>query len=103
MDACTSETRAEVGHVFNVNSFGDANFPQFRFVDTPGQNEGESEDANHLVGMIDKLKEIKFVKLFVLTLNGSNMRFDESTRKIIQVFEDNLGAMFWKNTAIMFT
>ena len=42
MDACTSETRASIGHVFNVNSFNDENFPKFRFVDTPGQNEGES-------------------------------------------------------------
>jgi hypothetical protein len=31
------------------------------------------------------------------------MRFDENTRKLIQIFEDNFGSQFWKNTAIMFT
>ena len=31
------------------------------------------------------------------------MRFDENTRKLIQIFEDNLGTSFWKNTAILFT
>ena len=36
MDACTSQTVQAVGHVFNVNSFDEVNFPQFRFVDTPG-------------------------------------------------------------------
>ena len=102
MDSCTNETKDMVRYVFNVNSL-DPNFPKFRVVDTPGLDEGQEQDAQHLSELITKLKEIKNVSLFLITLNGSNMRFDENTKKLIQIFEDNFGSQFWKNTAIMFT
>ena len=66
-------------------------------------NSGEKNDALHLTDMIEKLKEKQYVSLFVITINSQLHRFDDSTKKIIQHFEDNFKAKFWDHTAIVFT
>jgi len=53
--------------------------------------------------MIEFVREVRYINMFCFILHGQDMRWDESTRVLLQIFEDNFGKEFWKNVSIIYT
>jgi predicted GTPase len=76
----------------------------FQLIDTPGIDEGDDADKQHIKEIYNTLKkETPYVKQFVLVTNGS-LRFDSGTTlKILTVFERTFSPEFWKYLRIVVT
>ena len=72
-------------------------------IDTPGLNDSEGRDAHHIADMAKKLKEHKKVNLFVLVLNGSNLRIDEPMKDMLDIFCGMFTSAFLENACLVFT
>ena len=98
VNACTYNTDSKEGTLMDKGK------SPLLVVDTPGLSESMSADSAHIIGMIKYLKEVvKFVKLFVFTVNGDEPRFDTATRLLLKTFNASLGAAFWDHCAVAYT
>jgi len=53
--------------------------------------------------MVEFMRNVRYINMFCLILNGQDLRWDEQTRVFLQIFEDNFGKEFWKNVSIICT
>jgi hypothetical protein len=74
-----------------------------QIVDNPGYFESEEADAEHMKTTIELHKNLRYVSLFVLVLNGSEPRYDSKVKKTVEHFHVNFGDLFWDNICIVFT
>lgn len=96
----TSFTSHTVSH--NVTWFDKDG--EFTLIDTPGMNDTEGFDSLHLDGMVEHLKKIIVtLNAFVLTINGSNPRLDDSIKSMLKSFAEMFGVDYLKQTIIVFT
>jgi len=68
--------------------FGDEEEGKFLCVDTPGLNDSEGRDEEHISGIIEKMKKLDYVSCIVLVLNGTEPRFHKSLQDVIAKFEE---------------
>lgn len=98
VNSCTYNTASETGTLLGNGKNA------LMVIDTPGLSESMSADSKHIIGMIKYLKEVvKYVKLFVFTVNGQEPRFDTATRLLLKTFNSSLGAAFWDHCAVAYT
>ena len=95
--ACTYKTISKEGKLLGSEG-------RIHLTDTPGLEEGEAADSVHIVDMIKHLKNnLKYVNMFLFTVNGQEPRFDKGTKLLIKTFEQSLGENFWKHVAVVYT
>lgn len=76
----------------------------FQLIDTPGIDEGEDADKQHIKNIFATLKQnTPYLKQFVLVTNGSNRFASGQTRNILTVFERTFSTEFWKYLRIVVT
>jgi len=80
-------------------------FDGWQIIDTPGlmDTNGFKKDEENLVKIVNILRSIETVNLFVLTVNFANARFDSGMQDALKLFVDSFGENFLKNLVIVFT
>ena len=99
------DSRTAHTHLSNVFFNKDCGKP-VSIIDTEGFN-AQSErfsDAKIISNIVVTLqKKCDFVNLFVIVINGAQVRFDGSIIGMMRVFESMFGEEFWKRAVIVFT
>ncbi len=74
-------------------------------IDTPGLNDPEpGRDSLNIAEMVEELKKLKDVNVFLIAFNGSDPRFNNSLIAMIKIFQNMFGREFLeKNTVFEFT
>ena len=94
--SCTLQTKEIIG-----TWLGNGNL--CAIVDTPGMNDSDNRDTEHMRNIVNFLKEISFVNCFLLVRNGCNPRMSFSFKRMLSTFELTFGRRFWEHTAINIT
>ena len=95
MESCTNKTTAK-----EVFWRGDPDF-KFTLIDTPGLNDPEpGRDTINIAEMISELKKLRNITLFLIMINGSNPRFDQSLIAMLKLFIDMFGEGFLENNTV---
>ena len=79
-DSCTDDTTAATGVWYN-------NGTPCIVIDTPGMDDSDNRDTEHIENIIEKLKEGTYVNTFVLVRNGQNKRMSNSFKSMLTIFE----------------
>ena len=87
-DSETTVTRGEYG-LFNNR--------QVYVVDTPGLQDSEGRDQQHLNQMIDFIKQQPIIQAFVFVIDFTHIRIDQSVIKLFQLIEQMYPAKKWYN------
>lgn len=69
-------------------------------IDTPGMDDSDNRDTEHIKNIIDLLKKGEYVNTFVLVRNGQNQRMSNSFRSMLTIFELMFGKGFWDHVII---
>jgi len=72
-------------------------------IDTPGLNDPEGKDSEHIVKMVATLRKEKTVNSFVIVFNGQYARMDQSLKKMLLLFQKMFGEAFLENTIFEFS
>lgn len=76
---------------------------KIELIDTPGCSDSAGDDEKNFISLIDKLREIKSIDLFLLVFNFTN-RIDQSTRNYLKLIASTFTPMeFYNHLAIVFT
>lgn len=76
---------------------------KIELIDTPGCSDSAGDDEKNFISLIDKLREIKSIDLFLLVFNFTN-RIDQSTRNYLKLISNTFTPMeFYNHLAIVFT
>ncbi len=100
-DGAKSVTTETISKVVTLDIDGAAT--EVLLVDTPGLSDSQGRDAAHLKQMVDVLKPLTNVKLFLVVFNSQAPRFDHPIQEILQVYQDSFGKHFWRNVMFAFT
>ena len=92
--SCTLHTQEIVGTWFSSGKL-------CAIVDTPGMNDSDNADAEHLRDIVQFLREgQQHVDCFLLVRNGHNPRMSHSFKRMLSTFELTFGSQFWKHITI---
>ena len=67
--------------------FGNEAEGAFKCIDTPGLNDSEGADEDHMNNIISTMKRLEYVNAIVLVLNGTDPRFSKSLQDAVARFE----------------
>ena len=93
-DSCTKKTSEQSG-------FWITNGTQCVIIDTPGLNDSNNEDTEHIRGIVEFLRYKGWVNTFLLVRNGHNPRMNHSFKSMLSTFELTFGEDFWHNVIIV--
>ena len=65
---------------------------KIELIDTPGCSDSAGDDEKNFISLIDKLREIKSIDLFLLVFNFTN-RIDQSTRNYLKLIASTFTPM----------
>ncbi|MDA8539181.1 50S ribosome-binding GTPase [bacterium] len=74
--------------VEELHWLGDPELPTFKCIDTPGLNDSEGKDEEHIADIITKMKEMEYVSAIVMVLNGTDVRFSQSLQDVFRTFQE---------------
>lgn len=91
-DTFTKEATLKIG-----NWLG--NYDQkFSLIDTAGTGDTRNKDCQNALEAVQFLKyQVQMVDVFVLMFKGTNIRFDESMQRQLELFESVFGHEMWEN------
>merc|ERR1719206_948810 len=92
-DSCTDDTRSLKG-TWRTNG------AVCEITDTPGMDDSNNRDTEHIENIIEHLKEGKYINSFVLVRNGQNKRMSNSFKSMLTIFELMFGAEFWRHVVV---
>lgn len=70
-------------------------------IDTPGLNDPEpGRDSMNIAEMVDYLKKMAHINLFLIVVNGSNPRLDQSLVAMLQIFQGMFGNEFIEQNTV---
>ena len=69
-------------------------------IDTPGMNDSDHKDTDHMRNLVHFLKDIQYVNVFLLVRNGRSPRMSHSFKRMLSTFELTFGGKFWRHVAI---
>ena len=72
---------------------------KFTLIDTAGTGDTRNKDCQKALEAVHFLKyQVQMVDVFVLMFKGTNIRFDESMQRQLELFESAFGHEMWRNT-----
>ena len=98
-DKATSETKLASAKQYEWCGKG----PKTIFCDTQGLSDTQGADTKQIKQMIEEVKKLKTVDLFIIAIHGDDPRFTDYTRSAVQLFIDMFGSDFLSHSAIVFT
>ena len=94
-DSCTKETK-------EISSSWVTNGTECAIIDTPGLNDSDNEDTDHIRGIVEFLRHKERVNSFLVVRNGHNPRMNHSFKSMLSTFELTFfGEDFWHNVIIV--
>ena len=67
-----------------------------RIIDTPGINDSQGRDVEHIEKILDCLKKGKTIDTFLLVRNGSRLKVDKSIKDMLKIYDEKkFGESFW--------
>ena len=69
-------------------------------IDTPGMNDSDNKDTDHMRSIVKFLKDTSYVNVFLLVRNGRSPRMSHSFKRMLSTFELTFGGKFWRHIAI---
>ena len=96
--SCTQQVRITDGSLM-----GDDN-QKITIIDTVGFDDAAKDTDSETATLIKKLKaDVDHVNLFVIVLDGQNVRIDKSLQEMLQLFAAVFTEKFWDHVFIVFT
>jgi len=92
-DSCTDETKTIKG-AWRTNGY------VCEVTDTPGMDDSENRDTEHIENIIEHLKAGQYINTFVLVRNGHNKRISNSFKSMLTIFELMFGSQFWQHVVV---
>ena len=85
-DSATSETSIAAAHVHKFMGKPDA--IQLRLIDTQGLSDtgGDSKDMLHIKNMVEYIKQLEQIDMFIICFDGTNPRFTSYAQSTISLF-----------------
>ena len=93
-NSCTKETR-ELPGCWVTNQ------KECAIIDTPGLNDSDNEDTEHIRRIVEFLRRREQVNSFLVVRNGHNPRMNHSFKSMLSTFELALGEHFWHNVILI--
>ena len=93
-ESCTKKTSELSGFwVTNGNECG--------IIDTPGLNDSDNDDTEHIRGIVEFLRDRGLVNNFLIVRNGHHPRMNHSFKSMLSTFELTFGEDFWHHVIIV--
>jgi len=92
-ESCTSEASDVVRGFW----LGEPDGHEFEIIDTPGLNDSEGRDTEHIQNIVENLRDNKFVNMFLIVRNGHEIRMTNTYSDMLRTFEMIFGDNFWKH------
>lgn len=89
-EACTKKPEEIVG-------FWITNQTQCVIIDTPGLNDSEDQDTEHIKGIVKFLRYKERVNAFLIVRNSQQTRVNRSFSSMLWAFELTFGSNFWQH------
>jgi predicted GTPase len=93
IEAVTLKAKGEDGQLLG-------NGADVKVIDTQGYNDPNNRDFENAKDMIALIKSLKEVRVFLIVLNGSNIRWNEATWNIFSLFH-SMFPSFWRNVIMV--
>ena len=94
VQSCTKKTE-EISGVWITNG------TECVIIDTPGLNDTNNQDTEHIRGMVEFLRRRGRVNSFLVVRNGHNPRMNNSFQTMLSTFELSFGEDFWNHVMIV--
>jgi len=91
----TTATCHDTGHYL-----GDASKEEITVIDTPGFGDEMEEEVRTINGIVDVLKNMTYVNVFVICVRESDNRLNRAMEGMLNTFQKMFGKGFWKNVVI---
>ena len=99
----SSETASCTKDTSEIRGFWTENGSECVIIDTPGLNDSDNEDTDHIRGIVEFLRDKERVNCFLVVRNGHNIRMNHSFRTMLSTFELTFGEEFWHHVVIGLT
>ena len=77
---------------------------KLRIIDSPGLDQDEDEDVEHIKGFVEQIKDKSaYIKLFPVVLNSQTRTEQQCIMDTIKIFEEIFGENFWMHACIVVT
>jgi len=85
------------------NAMGENKYPKLRLIDTQGLSDcrGDDIDYENIKNIVQKMRELEYIDLFLLCLEGPNPRLTQHVKATVQLFKDTF-PQFLDHTVIIF-
>jgi predicted GTPase len=85
------------------NAMGENKYPKLRLIDTQGLSDGRGDerDYENIKNIVQKMRELEYIDLFLLCLEGPNPRLSHYVKTTVQLFRDTF-PNFLDHTVIIF-
>jgi predicted GTPase len=72
------------------HALGESNRPKLRLIDTQGLSDGRGDerDFENIKEIVEKLRNLEYIDLFLLCLDGPNPRLTHYVRTTVKLFQD---------------
>lgn len=91
----TTATCYDTGHYL-----GNASNEEITVIDTPGFGDEMKEEVRTINGIVDVLKNMSYVNVFVICVRESDNRLNRAMEGMLNTFQKMFGKGFWKNVVI---
>ena len=69
-------------------------------IDTPGMNDSQGRDLDHVKHILETLKKGRWVNTFLVVRKGDNLRMDGPFKSMLTMFEMVFGESFWRHVVM---
>ena len=94
-DVVTTDTCWDTGHYLR-----DPSKPKVTVIDTPGFGDEMKAEIQTINGLVDALKEIEYVNIFLICFQESDNRMNRAMESMLNLFQKMFGKRFWDNAVI---
>lgn len=74
--------------------------PNITLIDTPGFGDKMEAEIKTINGLVEKLKHIQYVNLFLICFKESDNRINISMLRMLNLFQQMFGSKFWNHAVI---
>ena len=79
---------------------GNISNPNITLIDTPGFGDEMKAEINTINGLVEKLKQIQYVNMFLICFKESDNRINISMLRMLNLFQQMFGSKFWNHAVI---
>ena len=97
----SSETESCTKKTSLISGLWVTNGTECAIIDTPGLNDSDNDDTEHIRGIVEFLRHKGQVNNFLIVRNGHHPRMNHSFKSMLSTFELTFGEDFWHHVVIV--